>query len=321
LQNLVADCKKIRDTLVKSQLYSKILDLMNPNIVYTPIAHNIVSLITNIHKLEGSENLSNYLVEKSTEILCSVAKANNSDLQLETMWGLANITNSPNPNVPNLIAQSGALENVVTFMKSNMDKRPVKLAFLKIIGNLTSNKDSFIDYIISLGVLGIILHFLNDSEWSIRRETLWMFSNIAAGRKEHIQILISEGYYDNFKLKIKDNELLVKLEAVWCVTNSVACSDLATKMELVRNHSLLETLKECLQINNLKIVLMALEALREIFIEYSKIVLDKNDNKLVEEFLKIGGGDVLERLQDSEHETVLRVVYNLITEFFPAEIV
>jgi hypothetical protein len=319
-QNLVADKRDIRNTFVTTQLYNKILDIVNPDDVYTPVAQNVATLISNIHKIE-KDNIEppNSVIEKSTKILCSIAKVNNPESQLETMWALANITTSENQNIPAIITQSGCLESLVTLIKHNMDHMAIKNVFVKIVGNFTSYKDNFIDYILTLDVLGVVVHFLNDSLVDIRRETLWLFSNISAGKKEHISYLLTNGYFDLFRLKLKDN-FDVALEAVWCISNCISGSDLELKVRMIKNHQLFETLKDCLLINHEKIVLLAIESLYAVFDDYSSILYgDDHANKFVYEFAKIGGDDVLESLQATNSEKVKNALDKLLFDFFPLE--
>jgi importin subunit alpha-1 len=321
-QNMVADNKTIRDYIITSQIYIKILDLMNPETIDEDVAKNISTLISNVHKVGGSIEAPNYIAEKSTEIVCTLMKINNLEVQSDTMWAIANITNLNNSNIAKIILLSHTLEILLDIMKKNMDSNPIKCAFLKIIGNLTSGKDDIIDTLLHLGILNIIVHFLNDPIFSIRRETVWIFSNIAAGTKEHVKALINQGFLDLIKLKLQDSNLFVLTEAVWCISNCVSGSDLETKITLIAKHSILEILRDCLMINNEKIVFLALEALKAIFMDYNRLNFtdqERHNNLFVQQFISIGGADILERLQESDNERIAEEVYRLIKEYFPID--
>jgi hypothetical protein len=209
---------------------------------------------------------------------------------------------------------------MVNFTKNNINENKIKLSFMKIIGNLTSGKDTITDYIISLEVPSILAHFLNDPYFQVRRESLWVFANLAAGTKEHISYLMNTGFLDLIRQRLSDNNTAVVTEAAWCISNCVSGSDLDMKINLIAKHSIFEALLDCLQINQEKIILLALEALRAIFAEYKKLNFgdsSMNSNLFVEQFIKIGGADVLEKLQNSSVEKILIEVHGLINEFFP----
>jgi hypothetical protein len=320
-QNLVSDKKDVKNFFVTSPFYARIImDLLNTDNIIIQVAQNIVTLIANVHKMmAGTLEPPNHVVEKSTEIVCSLFNYDDRDIKLDAAWALACITNSENQNVPNIISLNGTLEGIVNFMKNNLNCNKFKCAFLKTIGNLTSGKDTIIDYIISLEVPKLIVNFLNDPYFAIRREVLWTYANIAAGTKDHILYLMNQGYLDIVRAKLSDNNLIVVQEAAWCISNCVSGSDLDMKINLIAKHSIFEAFVECLHTSQEKIILLALDALRSIFGEYKKLKFgdNKSSNFFVEQFIKIGGGDILEKLQTTDNDKVYVEVTSLLKDFFP----
>jgi hypothetical protein len=319
-QNIVADSKEIRDFFVTSQLYGKILDIVSTNNIMSDVAIQIATLISNIHKIVSQIEPDNSIIEKSTQLVCSLIKLNNKETLIDCIWALANLTNVENSNIQNIIALSGVLETLITVMKSNLEDGRIKSAFLKILGNLSSGKDTIVNYMLNLGTLDLIVHFLSDQFFAIRRETIWVFANVAAGTKEQVQFLLNNGYMDIIKERLADNSMAVVTEAVWFISNCIAGSDLEMKLSLIARYSIFDILIECLKINNEKVVLLTLEALKSIFTEFKKINFDHNENTqnlFVQQFIKAGGGDILEKLQDAESDKVYQEVITIIREYFP----
>jgi importin subunit alpha-1 len=318
--NLVSENKEIRDYFITSQLYNKILNLAEKETVINTYASHVATLVSNLHKQTSHVEPDAIILEKSTLLICSFFKLDNKEVYLDSLWALANLTNSENPFVLNIIAFSGAVEKLIEIMKNNMENGKIKCAFLKVIGNLSSGKDFIITYLISLNILDLVAQLFNDTFFAIRREAGWIFANVAAGSKDHVNFLIGNGYLDIIKQKLQDNNIYVVTEAVWFICNIISGSDFEMKLTLIAKYSILETLLECLKINNEKIVLLTLDSLKCIFDEHKKLNFNNGhsteNNIFAQQFSKIGGIDVLEKLQESESEKIYLKVYELIKESF-----
>ena len=66
----------------------------------------------------------------------------------------------------------------------------VVAAALRAVGNIVTGTDTQTQVIINSGALPCLLHLLSTGKDSIRKEACWTVSNITAGNRSQIQVLL-----------------------------------------------------------------------------------------------------------------------------------
>lgn len=69
-------------------------------------------------------------------------------------------------------------------------QQTVVSAALRAVGNIVTGDDSQTQAIINCSVLPCLHNLLTTGKESIRKETCWTISNITAGNKDQIQVLV-----------------------------------------------------------------------------------------------------------------------------------
>lgn len=62
---------------------------------------------------------------------------------------------------------------------------------LRIVGNLLTNNDNIVEYLINYNVLEFLKDILKYEDYQLIREALWALSNITAGSKKHIILILN----------------------------------------------------------------------------------------------------------------------------------
>lgn len=62
---------------------------------------------------------------------------------------------------------------------------------LRIVGNLLSNNDNIVEYLINYNILEFLKNILKYEDYQMIREGLWALSNITAGSKKHIILILN----------------------------------------------------------------------------------------------------------------------------------
>lgn len=61
---------------------------------------------------------------------------------------------------------------------------------LAIMGNIATGTDEQTEKLVQLGLVGYLVKLIDHPKRTIKKEVLWMFSNLTAGTQQHIQVHI-----------------------------------------------------------------------------------------------------------------------------------
>ena len=139
--------------------------------------------------------------------------------------------------------------------------------------------------------------FLNHFVSTIRRETLWTFSNILVGSYTQIEYVLSRPKLLSKIINLLNNDvLMVKREAVWCIANASNDSLPSQRKILIEAgavEALLQMLKNKIFISEETNIIMILEAI-ESFLSLYKLSEPNPVAKLIKE---CNGLDYIKNIQ------------------------
>ncbi|KAH3723234.1 importin subunit alpha-2 [Pelomyxa schiedti] len=96
---------------------------------------------------------------------------------------------------------------------------------LRAVGNIATGSNTETQAVIDAGVLPRILPLLNSPKKSVRKETCWLLSNIAAGTREQVRLIaVERGIFERIiELLLDSSEAMdVREEAAFVVCNAAA---------------------------------------------------------------------------------------------------
>ena len=152
--------------------------------------------------------------------------------------------------------------------------------------------------------LDALVPLLDHEKKNVRKEACWTLSNIAAGtfkQAENLVHFVSSDGVPVIRKIVKlacEGEWEVRKEAAWILANICTGGNITNIQALVDN-SALTAIVRLLPVEDIKIVMVALEALEAVL--RKSLEAGQRWDLIIEE---IGGQDSLEKLQDHDHDEV-----------------
>jgi hypothetical protein len=172
--------------------------------------------------------------------------------------------------------------------------------------------------VIDAGALNFLSRTIFHEKRSIRKETCWIISNIAAGTQQQIEALIVNNFLPILERVIKHDEPEIKKEAIWAICNLTSIEN-REMMELILKQGILELVCHCLSMEDAKYIAVSLEALGNL-LNFGKMYYTVDGrNLIVQKLEEIGMFDVLEKLQMHPVEIVYEKTIKLLETYFETE--
>lgn len=211
LGNIIAD-HDISDVIDSSNLVSfvSLQILKTKKISFMRTGSWVICNVLRIEKYTSYENIVNIL--KATRRMLNVNDEETLDNSLYILSIISNVV-----SYHNLLIECGFIPVLVSFLSA---KKDLSIKSTKVLGNLiTSEEDEIIQNIIDCGFL-IKLKELFFTFKEYRREYCWIISNMAAGCRDHISLVV-DLFLDIIYENISELNMETKQEIVWLIYNII----------------------------------------------------------------------------------------------------
>lgn len=265
-------------------------------------------------------SLSNFCRGKPQPSLESIASAlpvlancilqnPDSDTVTDATWAFSYISDGEEDRIQSVVNQ-GVVPHLARMLES--EKVVWIVPALRTLGNIVSGNDSQTQAVVDSNVQPALAKLLGHQKKNIRKEACWMLSNIAAGSLAQMNTLFNTA---DLIPKILEQlspgtEWDVRREAAWVVCNLITGGQQPHIAHLVE-HGVIRPLCELMTVGDVKIVILAMEAL-EAVMKINKEVY----SRLVDE---AGGLDTLEDLQEHVNTQVYSKSVHIIETYFGVE--
>jgi len=242
------------------------------------------------------------------------------DVLTDACWAFSYISDDTGPENEKISAviQSGAVPRLIHLLghRNNNVKHPA----LRTIGNIVTGNDNQTQEVINNNALPQLMVLLSNVKKAIRKEACWTISNITAGSVEQIEAVIKHSLFEPVIQLMQRGEFDVKKEAAWAVSN--ATSGGSVEQIYLVTLGVIPSLCDLLTLNNVKVILVALEGLENI------LKLGENDkaqtqgkNLYAIKVEECGGLDQLENLQTVEMigDEVYERLITIVRKYFGGE--
>ena len=288
--NLAGDSAKIRDSLIENKIFDKILTILAGT------------------NNENYINLSGWAITNFFRV-----NEKNEDFVSDVCFFFSVLTQKYREFNQEII-DTGLLQKIIHFL--DLKKRSIIITSLRIIGNIacTDNANQT-QKLIDLGVLDKLKYTLFNENISIRKETAFILSNIAAGTQKQIEILIDQNFLQIlYKIFINDNPK-VKKEAIIAIANMTSVED-EKYMKKILDDNILVIVVELLKKEDIYFIAIGLEILGNIFAFSEKKGRKK---EFQNECYKIGIADILGKLQIHENQIIYEKTLKILDTYFETE--
>jgi hypothetical protein len=173
---------------------------------------------------------------------------------IEILIIFGNITSRVSNDILESMYEMDLFEYLEAIMLNVKDKR-VKRKVLWVVSNLCYSSNCLIDRLLNSNLINQIVKLIDDPLHTVRKEALWVFSNITAGQHfSHCLSLINKGLYSelmNIMNNVCDKEILEKalfvLDNIFstgvCLVNISGKNPLVKKFEDIGGFDCLEKLQ------------------------------------------------------------------------------
>jgi len=322
LGNIAGDGPEYRDLVIDCGCVPPLINLIR-NDRAVPFLRNITWTLSNICRNKNPPPDLNKIAEV-LPVLATLIRHEDEEIVADTCWAFSYLTDGPNEKIARVISTEGVVPQLVNLLgHSNVS---IITPSLRTIGNIVTGDDTQTQHVIESGALKPLRNLLYHSKSQLVKEAVWAISNVSAGTVDQIQLLINEDIIPLIIKVLDVGEFKVQKEAVWVITNLTSGGNFQQILYLM-GCNVIEPLCNMLNVPDAKTVLVVLDGLKNILTKASQIneplMIDGEAMNVLDQItLKIeehGGVDSLEALQEHENDTVSKVAYDLIDQFFQGE--
>ena len=218
LSNIVGESPHHRDMVLKLDVLEKILYYFNEE-TETPILKTLVWFICNLTR--GHPLVDYSLVNKCFIYLKHIwLFCYDTDVLVDFLWAISYFSELSAESVNDII-NSGLIPEIIAKKMDAIEYNDNLLTpFIRSLGNFASGDELATSFIINLGILEKIGGFLSHPKSSIRKETAFLLSNIAAGNTSQVlSVLNLNQILEKIQKIFQEDEPQVKKECIWIVAN------------------------------------------------------------------------------------------------------
>jgi importin subunit alpha-1 len=318
LGNIAGDSPKLRDTVLRAGAMEPLLENIK-DAANASLLNNAVWTLSNFCRGKPQPELD--LVAPALPVLAAlVMNPPNPEALLDACWAISYLSDGSDDRIQAVMdarVPAEEFENVTmtqTLVKLlDHENTAIVTPALRVLGNFVSGSDTQTQAVLDAGVLKMAFKLFKSSKRSIRKETFWLLSNVAAGTPQQINAIVrSQAHLQHAVLSMQNAEFEIRKEAMW-VVNNIITGGTDEHVILVCTMGAIASLSSMLTVNDPKVLEVVLDALEKIF-----LVGEKREKNYTTLFDEADGIDRLEALQEHENEEVYEKAINLLELFFGA---
>ncbi|CAH1426340.1 unnamed protein product [Lactuca virosa] len=217
LGNVAGDSPKCRDLVLAQGALIPLLSQLN--------AHAKLSMLRNAtwtlsNFCRGKPQPSFDQTKPALPALQQLIRSEDDEVLTDACWALSYLSDGTNDKIQAVI-EANVCPRLVELL--NRASPTVLIPALRTVGNIVTGDDMQTQYIINLQALPCLLNLLiGNHKKSIKKEACWTISNITAGNKEQIQIVIEANIIGPLVLLLQTAEFDIKKEAAWAISNATS---------------------------------------------------------------------------------------------------
>jgi len=307
LGNVAGDCAELRDTVIRAGAVEPILaNVRQPESL--SLLRNTIWAMSNLCR--GKPGVQIEVARQVMPVLANtVMLCSDEDTLIDACWAFSYLTDGENERIDLLVEHKPVVQALVKHLDSKSSSLIAPV--LRTLGNVITGTDEQTQVVMDSGILSHLLQLLQHPKKSLRKETCWLISNIAAGNRKQISMLLEEPRLIHEVLQhLAWGQWEVREEAAWAISNLCMSKEHVQKVvELGAIKPLCELLTAS-DPNLVSVVLSALESILQ--------VSEENGLDYDERLEDAEGLDKLEELQGHKNEDIYLKAVSILERYFPA---
>jgi hypothetical protein len=216
----------------------------------------------------------------------------------------------------NLIIHHEMEKNLISYLKCSCEN--ILLYSLRIIGDICTCNDSKTQKVLDEGLVKILKRFMTSPNVALRKDAVWIISNIAVGTQYQIQGLIEVDIFPILRNIISRDVTIIKKEAIWAICG-LSNNKNPYHAEILIEQGIIEVLYGFLSNSNPRFIILSLEAIMN-FLEidnffYRHSVEFQHKSVLKTKLIPLGFLETLDGLQYHHNQVVYERVSFIIDNY------
>ena len=217
--NIAGESVHYRNLVIRSEICNKIL-------LYSevlPIAQikkyqNLVWVLSNFVRGKPHPD-SQFCLKLTKTFQQAILQTDNIEILIDACWGLSYTSDDMKSSEP---FSDYLLTKLISLTVTSSVK--VSIPSLRILGNFISNFSDSHQRVVPLGMIQAIMTLMGHEKQSIRKEVMWICSNLCAEDNSVVSNMINNGFYSNLITRFDNETESVLQEIIWVVANSAQVS-------------------------------------------------------------------------------------------------
>jgi hypothetical protein len=311
LGNVAGDCAKLRDLCLQSGMIVPLLQILTDETSSKSMMRNATWSVSNLFR--GKPPPPFELVQTALPVVAQLLYSNDTEVATDAAWALSYISDGSSQQIGQVIG-TGCVGKLVNMLQDPALVQPA----LRALGNIVTGTDDQTEIVLQCNCLDPMVALCDNPKKVIRKEAMWMLSNITAGNPRQIAQVMEKGLIPKAMEQLQGGDWDVKKEATWVLANAIVGGTPDQVGYLVQQGSI-QALCSILDVNDSQVVETVLDALEGIL----KVGKNSPDERTLTYFTTLveqcDGLTKLELLQDDANENIYHRAVRILSSYFNLE--
>ena len=311
--NLIGGSQKIRDMLIEQNFLDKLV-----TILASTNDENYINIstwaISNFFRVKPIPNYeTSYKCFKIIARVIMIYETINKEFIIDSTFILSILTKFYKQFLKEIV-DVDLLPHIIKYL--DIDNKSIIMICLRIVGNIAAEDNANLTQkLFDLNILDKLKYTLFNESVSIRKESAFILSNLAAGTQRQIQIIIEQNFLQILHKVFKNDLPKVKKEVLYAIGNLSSVEDEKYMKKLV-DDGILIFINDCIKDEDAKSIALGLEILGNV-LAFGKKTGELN--YFIKEIETMGMVDVLEKLQTHDDQIIYEKTMDILDNYFETE--